>query len=172
MATIAFKAADDVILLVGGHGSHLGQSIYLREVLGREEGAPPPVDLALEKKNGDFVRQLIRTGQLSAVHDVSDGGLGLAVIEMAMASGLGAALIPLTHEQLFGEDQARYVVTTSPNNAAVLLAEAAKLGVAVVQVGTVTSEATLKITSGPSISVADLRSAHEGWFPAYMSGEL
>ncbi len=172
MATIAFKAADDVILLVGGHGSHLGQSIYLREVLGREEGAPPPVDLALEKKNGDFVRQLIRTAQLTAVHDVSDGGLGLAVIEMAMASGLGASLGALTHEQLFGEDQARYVVTTSPNNAAVLLAEAAKAGVALAQVGTVTSEATLKIGSGPSISVADLRSAHEGWFPAYMSGEL
>ncbi len=172
MATIAFKQADDVILLVGGHGSHLGQSVYLREVLGKEEGAPPPVDLALEKKNGDFVRQLIRIGQLTAVHDVSDGGLGLAVIEMAMASGLGASLQPLTHEQLFGEDQARYVVTTSPNNAAVLLAEAKKAGVAVAQVGTVTTEATLKIAGGPSISVADLRSAHEGWFPAYMSGEL
>ncbi|WP_374329932.1 phosphoribosylformylglycinamidine synthase subunit PurL [Aestuariivirga sp.] len=172
MATIAFKQADDVILLVGGHGSHLGQSVYLREVLGKEEGAPPPVDLALEKKNGDFVRQLIRTGQLTAVHDVSDGGLGLAVIEMAMASGLGASLQPLTHEQLFGEDQARYAVTTSPNNAAVLLAEAKKAGVAVAQVGTVTSGATLKIEAGPSISVADLRSAHEGWFPAYMSGEL
>jgi len=172
MATIAFKQADDVILLVGGHGSHLGQSVYLREVLGKEEGAPPPVDLALEKKNGDFVRQLIRTGQLSAVHDVSDGGLGLAVIEMAMASGLGASLVALTHEQLFGEDQARYVVTTSPNNAAVLLAEAAKAKVAVAQVGTVTSGATLKIEAGPSISVADLRAAHEGWFPAYMSGEL
>jgi phosphoribosylformylglycinamidine synthase II len=172
MATIAFKQADDVILLVGGHGSHLGQSIYLREVLGKEEGAPPPVDLELEKKNGDFVRQLIRTGQLTAVHDVSDGGLGLAVIEMAMASGLGAALSALDHEQLFGEDQARYVVTTSPNNAAVLFAEAAKAGVAVVAVGTVTAEATLKIASGPSISVADLRVAHEGWFPAYMSGEL
>ena len=172
MATIAFKNADDVILLVGGHGSHLGQSIYLREVLGKEEGAPPPVDLAVEKKNGDFVRQLIRTGQLTAVHDVSDGGLGLAVIEMAMASGLGASLPALDHAQLFGEDQARYVVTTRPNNAAVLLAEAAKAGVALAQAGTVTSEATLKIEAGPSISVADLRTAHEGWFPAYMSGEL
>ena len=172
MATIAFKQADDVILLVGGHGSHLGQSIYLREVLGKEEGAPPPVDLALEKKNGDFVRQLIRTGQLTAVHDVSDGGLGLAVIEMALASGLGASLAALDHEQLFGEDQARYVVTTRPSNAAVLLAEAARAGVAVAQVGTVVPEAALKIEAGPSISVADLRSAHEGWFPAYMSGEL
>ena len=93
MATLAFKAAGDAILLVGGHGSHLGQSIYLREVLGREEGAPPPVDLATEKRNGDFVRDLINRAQVSAVHDISDGGLGLAVIEMAMASGLGASLV-------------------------------------------------------------------------------
>ena len=172
MATIPFKKVDDVILLVGGHGNQLGQSIYLREVLGREEGAPPPVDLALEKKNGDFVRQLIRAGQLSAVHDVSDGGLGLAVIEMAMASNLGAALVPLTHEQLFGEDQARYVVTATPAQAEAIKAAAAEAGVALEQVGTVTAEPALKIASGPSISVADLRIAHEGWFPAYMSGEL
>ena len=172
MATIPFKAADDVILLVGGHGSHLGQSIYLREVLGKEEGAPPPVDLALEKKNGDFVRGLIRAGHVSAVHDVSDGGLGLAVIEMAMASGLGASLDSLSHEQLFGEDQARYVITASPTQAAAISGAAAKAGVALEQVGTVTAEPTLKIASGPSISVADLRIAHEGWFPAYMSGEL
>jgi phosphoribosylformylglycinamidine synthase len=128
--------------------------------------------LSLEKKNGDFVRQLIRAGHVSAVHDVSDGGLGLAVIEMAMASNLGAALVPLTHEQLFGEDQARYVVTATPAQAEAIKAAAAKAGVALEQVGTVTAEPALKIASGPSISVADLRIAHEGWFPAYMSGEL
>jgi len=89
-----------------------------------------------------------------------------------MASGLGAALVPLTHEQLFGEDQARYVVTATPAQAEAIQAAAAKAGVALEQVGTVTAEATLKIASGPSISVADLRIAHEGWFPAYMSGEL
>ena len=172
MATIPFKASDDVILLVGGHGSHLGQSVYLREVLGREEGAPPPVDLRLEKKNGDFVRGLIRSGHVTAVHDVSDGGFGLAVIEMAMASGLGASLPALTHEQLFGEDQARYVITAAPSQMAAIEAAAEKAGVALAQAGTVTSEATLKIASGPSISVAELRSAHEGWFPAFMSGEL
>ena len=168
MATIPFKADGDAIILIGGHGSHLGQSIYLREVLGREEGAPPPVDLAVEKRNGDFVRTLIKSGQITVVHDISDGGLALAVIEMAMASGLGASLAALTHEQLFGEDQARYVVTGSP----AILEAAAKAGVPAVQVGTVTAEAALKIAAGPSISVADLRSAHEGWFPAYMSGEL
>ena len=168
MATIPFKADGEAIILIGGHGSHLGQSIYLREVLGREEGAPPPVDLATEKQNGDFVRSLIKSGQVTAVHDISDGGLALAVIEMAMASGLGAALSSLTHEQLFGEDQARYVVTGS----AAILEAAREAGIPAVQVGTVTAEAALKIASGPSISVADLRSAHEGWFPAFMSGEL
>ena len=168
MATIPFKAAGDAIILIGGHGTHLGQSIYLREVLGREEGAPPPVDLAREKANGDFVRSLIKSGQVTAVHDVSDGGLGLAVIEMAMASGLGAKLNALTHEQLFGEDQARYVVTGSP----AILEAAAKAGIPAEQVGTVTADATLNIAGQASISVAELRTAHEGWFPAYMSGEL
>jgi phosphoribosylformylglycinamidine synthase subunit PurL len=172
MATLAFKSAGDDILLIGGHGTHLGQSIYLREILGREDGAPPPVDLAVEKNNGDFVRGLINTSQASAVHDVSDGGLGLAVIEMALAAGLGASLQPLTHEQLFGEDQARYVVTCAPSATAAIAAAARKAGIAVDRIGHVTADATLNIAGGPSISLDQLRSAHEGWFPAYMSGEL
>lgn len=170
MATIPFKAADEAIILIGGHGSHLGQSIYLREALGREHGAPPPVDLAIERRNGDLVRQMIRRKAVTAVHDISDGGLALAVIEMALASGLGASLAALDHRQLFGEDQARYVVTTS--DAGTVLAAARVASVPAVEIGTVTSAATLNIAGGPSISVADLRAAHEGWFPAYMAGEL
>jgi phosphoribosylformylglycinamidine synthase II len=172
MATIPFKAAGEAILLIGGHGSHLGQSIYLREVLGREEGAPPPVDLDTEKRNGDFVRSLIRSGQVTAVHDISDGGLALAVIEMALGSGLGAHLVALTHEQLFGEDQARYVITASAAQAQAILSSAAAVGVPVDRAGVVTAEAALKIEGQPSISVAELRTAHESWFPAFMAGEL
>jgi phosphoribosylformylglycinamidine synthase len=172
MATLAFKAADDAILLVGGHGSHLGQSIYLREVLGREEGAPPPVDLSVEKRNGDFIRDLINRGQVSAVHDISDGGLGLAVIEMAMASTLGASLGALTHEQLFGEDQARYVITCKASEAAKIITQAHVAGVHAIRIGTVTAEPTFAIENGPAIPVETLRTAHESWFPAYMAGEL
>ena len=91
-ATIAFKAADQAILLIGETKGWLGQSIYLREICEREEGAPPPVDLAAERRNGDFVRALIAEGTATAVHDVSDGGLLVAVAEMAMASGIGAEL--------------------------------------------------------------------------------
>jgi phosphoribosylformylglycinamidine synthase II len=172
MTTLAFKADGEAILLLGGHGSHLGQSIYLREVLGREEGAPPPVDLAREKHHGDFVRNLINHGQATAVHDISDGGLATTVTEMALASGLGAKLDALSHEALFGEDQARYVLTCKPGEAAKIITQAHVKGIDVIRIGTVTGEATLNVQGQAPISLAELKSAHEGWFPAYMAGEL
>ena len=76
--------------MIGETAGWLGQSLYLRDICGREEGAPPPVDLAAEKRNGDFVRGLIAAKLATAVHDVSDGGLAVALAEMAIASGIGA----------------------------------------------------------------------------------
>src|SRR6202012_2415892 len=90
MATVAFKRSDDVVIVIGETRGHLGQSIYLREIEGREEGASPSVDLAIEKKNGDFVRGLIEQGRVDTVHDCSDGGLLVAIAEMALSSGEGA----------------------------------------------------------------------------------
>ncbi|HEX7107834.1 MAG TPA: phosphoribosylformylglycinamidine synthase subunit PurL [Aestuariivirga sp.] len=172
MTTLAFKEDGDAILLLGGHGTHLGQSIYLREVLGREEGSPPPVDLAKEKLHGDFVRNLINRGQVTAVHDISDGGLAATVIEMALAAGLGAKLDAMNHQALFGEDQARYVLTCKAGEAAKIISQAHVKGIDVIRIGTVTGEATLNVQGQATISLAELKSAHEGWFPAYMSGEL
>ena len=165
MTTIKFKNAGDAILLVGGHGHHMGQSIYLREIEGREEGAPPPVDLAKERGNGDFVRGLINASQLTAVHDISDGGLLVAVIEMALPTRFGATLDNLDHIQMFAEDQSRYVVTCSPANAAKIVASGNAI-----QIGLVTRDAQLSIDGGFSISMAELKDAHEGWFPNYMKG--
>src|SRR6202012_328341 len=91
-ASIPFKAVGETILLIGETKGHLGASIYLREIHGREEGAPPPVDLAAERRNGDFVRSMIEAEKGTACHDVSDGGTLVAVAEMAMASGIGARL--------------------------------------------------------------------------------
>ena len=86
----------------------------MREVMGREDGAPPPVDLAKERKHGDFVRTLINDGTVTAVHDVSDGGLLVAIAEMALPRGIGAnigvATLPDAIPFWFGEDQARYVI--------------------------------------------------------------
>ena len=171
MTTLRLKAVGDAILLVGGHGSHLGQSIYLREVLGREEGAPPPVDLPSERRHGDFVRNLINHGQVTAVHDISDGGLLAAVIEMALAGGLGASLTAMNHAQLFGEDQARYILTCPAKEAAKIITQAHVAGVDVIRVGSVTAEPTLIVEGAASISLAELRNVHEGWFPAFMAGK-
>src|SRR5579863_3341265 len=112
MATIGFKAEGDGIWLIGSEGSHLGQSLWLREVHGREEGTPPSVDLGEELRNGALVRQLIADRVVNGVHDISDGGLLVALAEMALAGGKGCTLdIDLDAGSAFGEDQSRYVVT-------------------------------------------------------------
>jgi phosphoribosylformylglycinamidine synthase subunit PurL len=171
-ATIVLKNDGDIVLVIGAPGAHLGQSIYIREIEGREEGAAPPVDLAAEKRNGDFVRSLIEQGRVTAVHDISDGGLAVALAEMAMAGGIGASLnatddlnaIPY----LFGEDQARYVITATQQQAAAIMAEAMVAGVPVTMLGTVTGT-TLALRGADAIPVTDLKRAHESWFPAYMA---
>ncbi len=170
--TVAFKAADEAIVVIGETTGWLGQSIYLREIEGREEGAPPPVDLALEKKNGDFVRGLIETGTVTACHDVSDGGLAIALAEMALgAKGLGADITPedglATHAWAFGEDQARYVVTAK--NADGILEAAADAGVPAAVIGKTTGSGELTLGTGDSISVSMLRSVFEDWLPDYMA---
>lgn len=166
-----FVEEGNVVVLIGEHGSEMGQSLYLRDILGREEGAPPPVDLSLEKRHGDFVRNQIRAGAINAAHDLSDGGLGVAVAEMAMKSGLGADIeLPAenAHIAFYAEDQARYLVTCAADEAEALLGEAEKAGVPASKLGFVTGK-DLKVVGHGSISVAKLRSAHEDWFPNYMS---
>ncbi len=176
MARIGFAAEGQVIVLIGapaGWGTHLGQSAYLRELFGRNDGPPPPIDLAHEKRVGDFVRTLIREGIVSTAHDLSDGGLGVALAEMAMASGIGATVTPLEDADplasFFGEDQARYVVAVSPEKLPELLKLrlAEPSGVQIYQIGT-TGGASLKLGNARAIPVAELKAAHEGWFASFM----
>jgi phosphoribosylformylglycinamidine synthase len=179
MARIGFAAEGQVILHVGASRSnrpgHLGQSIYLRDIHGRTDGPPPPVDLAHEKRVGDFVRRLIRSGVVTACHDISDGGLAVAVAEMAMASGIGAD-IPGPVEMdpipfLFGEDQGRYLVTVNldPQKEEMLRLwdEAEALGIHAPWIGS-TGGSELKLGNTRAISLTDLKAAHEGWFPRFM----
>ncbi|MFN3388451.1 MAG: phosphoribosylformylglycinamidine synthase subunit PurL, partial [Allosphingosinicella sp.] len=108
-ATIAFKASDEWAFVIGNLGDgHLGQSLWLREIAGREDGPPPPVDLAAEKAAGDLVRQAIGDGLVTAVHDVSDGGLLVAAAEMALAGDIGIRIEGeffegRAHALMFGE---------------------------------------------------------------------
>jgi phosphoribosylformylglycinamidine synthase len=171
-ATLAFKAAEEAILLVGDTPGWLGQSLYLREICEREEGAPPPVDLAAERRHGDFVRTLILEGTATAAHDVSDGGLLVALAEMAMASGIGADLdrVPSpAHSFWFGEDQARYIVTVDAAVAEKVMVRGRSCGVPVRQLGFTGGDA-LTLQDERPILVEKLRERFESWLPAYMAG--
>jgi phosphoribosylformylglycinamidine synthase subunit PurL len=176
-ATLAFKAEREAVLLVGATQGWLGQSLWLRDICGREEGAPPPVDLAGEKRNGDFVRSLIERKVATAVHDVSDGGLAVAVAEMAMASGIGADLQTAAAGPSpspafwFGEDQARYVVTVRAAAAAAVLEQAGAAHVPVMRLGT-TGGAALLLPGERPLAVKALSERFESWLPGYMAAEL
>ena len=153
MTTIAFKNDGDAIWLVGPEGTHLGQSLYLREIAGREAGDAPKVDLATERRNGELVREWIAAGKLTAVHDISDGGLLVALAEMALASSNGCALdAALDTAKAFGEDQSRYIVTTAPNE---MLEGATRIG-------------TVGGTQVAGVELATLREANEAFFRDWM----
>ena len=176
MATIGGAKDGDRVMLIGTPGTHLGRSSYMRTCLGREEGPPPPVDLLMEKTRGDYVRAAIRSAYVTACHDLSDGGVAVALAEMAIAAGRGmeialqaAAPHAPTHAALFGEDQARYLCTVPADLAAMFMANAEGAGVTCHDLGTV-GGGRLKIDGHIDIAVEQLRNAHESWFPAYMEG--
>ena len=183
--TMEFKAAGQRIWIIGGDNSdHLGQSLWLRECQGREDGPPPPVDLAAERRTGDFIAHLIETGKATAVHDVSNGGALVAIAQMALASGIGARLetdysaeldllsdedrVGLEGEraqlasarEAFGEGQGRYIVTVAEG------VDFAEAPVIMHRLGW-----TGGTMVGP-VALADLRAAHEGALPAMMKGEI
>jgi phosphoribosylformylglycinamidine synthase len=166
---LAMPAKGDLVL-IGETTGWLGQSLWLREIAGREEGAPPPVDLAAERRNGDFVRGRILAGEVLASHDCADGGLLVALAEMATGSGIGAKLtaapegIP-AHGFWFGEDQARYVLAVADGTA--LIAKASAAGVPARLIGAA-GGGDLVLPDGTAISVQKLAAAHEATLPALM----
>ncbi len=174
MATVAFRRDGDAIILIGETKGHLGQSLYLREIEGREEGNAPPVDLAVEKRNGTFVRGLIETGHVDTAHDVSDGGVLVAVAEMAMAGKRGAHLHahPKGHtvDFLFGEDQGRYLLAARFEEAERIIAEAEAQGIPAVLFGRVVGD-KIAIDGKGEVALDALTRMHESWFPRFMRGE-
>jgi len=175
-ATIGFKDAGDAIYLIGNRNGTLGQSLWLRDVIGREEGDPPVVALEELRTVCAKVRELIADGTVTAVHDVSDGGLAVALAEMALAGNMGADInidaIHHTHsEVLFGEPQALFVVTTREPNLMKRLKNmhATRIGITGGRdLHIVVSDAK---SSKMRLSLGDLRAAHEGFFPKLMGAD-
>lgn len=179
MMTMGFKNAGDTLYLVGPEfwarpdptRSHLGKSLWLSVVKGRDEGRAPPTDLVIERNAGKIIHELIADGLVNAVHDISDGGLAVALAEMALASGLGATVEGnpeyTAAQWWFGEDQGRYVIAV-PDPAALNAAlakgtenaETAQIGFR--RLGTVGGDSLL------GVPLADLREAHQSFFRDWM----
>jgi len=171
-ASISLKQEGDVLVVIGKEDGHLGQSLYQLFHTGKNEGAPPPVDLDAEIRAGNLVRALIREGKTSTVHDVSDGGLIVAVAEMALAGKIGVQLWPYegrlpAHAAWFGEDQGRYVIAASPAVAEEILERARLVGVPGRVIGQA-SGSGLTLKGETALALAELRAVHEGWLPGYM----
>ncbi|MFC4724890.1 phosphoribosylformylglycinamidine synthase subunit PurL [Glycocaulis abyssi] len=164
----------DVVLLIGETRGELGASLYMRHVEEKEDGAPPHVDLAAEKRNGDFVRTEIRAGHARVVHDISDGGLACAIADMAMASGMGVKLAyngPLpAYAWMFGEDQARYLVAADAVTAETIRQNAIAANVPVSVAGIAGGRA-ISINGGHALDLIRLKQAHENWLPSLMTAE-
>jgi phosphoribosylformylglycinamidine synthase len=171
VATLALKPQDEVIILIGPEDGHLGQSLYQEYATGQFEGAPPPVDLAAERKSGDFVRRLVETGMSATVHDVSDGGLLVALAEMAIAGRRGFRYAPApalpSHAAAFGEDQGRYLVAVSEVNAENVIRQAKSAGVPA-RVAAYIQGDEIVISGEDKLSLSILRKVHEEWLPKYM----
>jgi len=173
VATLAIKNSGETIIVIGETSGWLGASLYLQEIEQREEGAPPPIDLDAERRNGDLVRLLISEDLVTASHDVSEGGLLVTIAEMALAGDIGVTLQPpvgdvTQHAWLFGEDQARYVITTKNEKA--IHNAAIRAGVFALTVGK-TGGSSLTVKPDCTISVEELRIIHESWLPDYMASQ-
>ncbi len=181
-ATIGFKAEGEAIWLLGSRGSQLGQSLWLKEILGHSTGAAPTVDLKGERQIGEFVRKLIALDEVTAVHDCSDGGAIVALVEMALAGKIGADTDFADYEteagegrnwtaEMFGEDQARVIVTTTDLAGTKLLELASTAGIGCSRIG-ITGKNYIGINNEQlCIPLADLRAAHEGFFPRLMGAD-
>ena len=172
---VGLTEAGTSLFVVGQETSHddgwLGCSLYARSIAGRNDGAPPPVNIAEEARNGAFIREQIALQHIVACHDISDGGLVVAVAEMVMAGTKGAELqMPKTatlHGWAFGEDQGRYIVAVQNPDGFSLAATAASVPIA--RLGTVTDGTELKCGTEAPISVVDLRTVNESFLPDLMS---
>ncbi|WP_432760025.1 AIR synthase-related protein [Hyphococcus sp.] len=164
--------AGEELIAIGVTRGHLGQSLYMRELFGIEEGAPPPVDLTSERKTGELIRKLIDEGLVTACHDVSDGGLLVAAAEMALACGRGLNLAtPVKARKAafwFGEDQGRYLVAAAPAAADTMLLKAAMAGVQASKIGRFGGPDIL-LDGRDALSLLDLSDIFESALPDYMN---
>ena len=166
----AFLKSGEVLLLIGKSAGHMGSTLFSQSFLTIPKAAPP-VDLETEKQHGIFLREVLASGLAQSAHDLSGGGLAVALAEMALGENIGATLqIPENthpHRFLFSEDQARYVIALDKKNLPHIKKRAQEKKIPLTLIGE-TGGSDLTFGNAAPISLESLRKAHESWFPSYM----
>ncbi|MEM9809595.1 MAG: phosphoribosylformylglycinamidine synthase subunit PurL [Pseudomonadota bacterium] len=167
-ATVAGAEMGDALIAIGTTRGHLGQSLYLRTLFGIEDGAAPGVDLDAEKKASEFIRKMIAEERVSAVHDVSDGGILAAAADMSLAAGMGLAMTtPVQARRAaywFGEDQGRYLVAVPAETADNFVLKAAMAGLQASRLG-LFGGADLILDGDDRLVITDLAAVHASTLP-------
>ncbi|MGU3472809.1 phosphoribosylformylglycinamidine synthase subunit PurL [Paenibacillus sp. D51F] len=175
ITTQEFKNAGDSIILLGETKAELGGSELQHVLEGKTEGRPPGLDLSVEKKLLEAVLTAIRGGLVASAHDLSEGGLAVALAESAFGRGLGAEVNVATDlrpdHALFSESQSRILLSASQDNKAALLALLAERGVPHAEIGTVGGdELLIKVNGKPGVQapVGELRKVWKDAIPCLM----
>jgi phosphoribosylformylglycinamidine synthase subunit PurL len=168
---LPFRREGDVVALLGESRDELGASEFLRTVHGRDEGPCPEVDLDAERRLVDLLVRLAGERLLASAHDVSDGGLAVALAECAMTGGLGADVVLATRLRpsalLFGETTGRVVVSFPPESEGRVSAAAAEIGVPLTRIGTVGGTRLEISLAGRSVVDEDVAALRDGWKSAF-----
>lgn len=161
----------DTIYLIGETTDNMGATLALRELVGRNDGAPPKIDLSLEKHSGEVVLDLIECGLVHACHDLSNGGLALGLAKLCMGSNIGIVAqmpqnVPVV-AALYAEDSARYLLAISSENLIGFQEKLLHAGLDVHKIG-IAAGTHLEIAGAMNVKIADLAVAHKKWLPEFM----
>ncbi|MCM3749305.1 phosphoribosylformylglycinamidine synthase subunit PurL [Paenibacillus pasadenensis] len=175
ITTQEFKNAGDAVILLGETKAEFGGSELQYVLQGKAEGRPPGIDLAVEKRLLDTVQAAIRGGLVASAHDLSEGGLAVALAEASFGRGLGADINVATElradHALFSESQSRILLSATQENKAALLALLAERGVPHQELGAVGgTELVVKVNGKPGIQaqVDGLRKVWKDAIPCLM----
>ena len=165
------KKDENLILQVGKTFGHLYQSVFFKEVYSITEGPPPEINLSNEKSNGETVLKLINNKLLSSVHDISSGGLILALAEMSMSSGYGLKIekpskLSNLMEYYFGEDQGRYLLEIEPKNLQKVTKILSENNIYNENIATVQKQ-HFEISGEFKINIDDLYKINNTWYSKY-----
>ena len=172
-STHNFKREDDNIFIIGKTSGSINQSIYATEILQNKNGCPPKVNLAEEKNNGKAIQKLIKNKIIDTSHDISDGGLLVALTEMALSGNIGFELLLekefSNHRFLFGEDQSRYIITLQDHKIDEAMSLLNEKRIQYHNLGK--TKGVKLILNEEEISLKELKNLHESWFDNYLSGK-